>query len=200
MMNKSFAKASALGSVALGLLAASFMAGCAADSGQPSDNSSGTPEKADITLQSQVAKGCGAVSTFAISSPNVINWVALDQSNLANVNNIQLYNVDDNNQVSNTNQTVTNANSTVQSMINQATNNMSAQQAWMNQYAQNMASNQSTATNSSNAADVTSVNGFNNSAATTNTAVTHQDNHNNNQWASASNYAANISSAAQQAS
>ena len=85
MIRNHFAKAGAIGSVSLGILAA-MLAGCGSDAG-PTGTASGSDvagEKSAITQSGLVVNGCGAVGTFDITSPQFINFVALNQSQFQN--------------------------------------------------------------------------------------------------------------------
>jgi hypothetical protein len=123
-----FAKAGAIGTVSLGLLAASLGAGCGSSPDGSAGN--GTPEKAGITQEGQFAVGgCGATGTFLITAPQFINWIAVNANSVANnsvqqslLNNMQmtLQAVTAQNQTVQVNQQFQHADSLLQSAINTA--------------------------------------------------------------------------------
>src|SRR4051812_1508565 len=107
-----------LGSVALCLLA-SVAVGCGSDATGTDANVAApdVPVGAAIT-GGFVLNGCNAVGTFNITSANVINYVALDQSALSNAAQMSLQALDDYGNAMQVNQTAQQASSQFQSMLN----------------------------------------------------------------------------------
>src|SRR5262249_11871631 len=93
-------KAAPLGTVALGLLAAAITTGCGSDASgnkgpSGADNSTGKATSAMITARSINVNGCNADGIFDIVSPQVIDFIATDQSDLTNAQ-LQLFTLDSN--------------------------------------------------------------------------------------------------------
>jgi hypothetical protein len=139
MFRNHFAKASAIGTVALGLLAASMGAGCGAGAGQGPGSDGTSSEPSRITEEKIAVAGCGAVGTFLFTAPQFINWIAMNaasntnnstQSSVFNTNQMQLYAVTNNNQLVQVNQAFQNASAMQQSALFTAANTFNlAQQA-----------------------------------------------------------------------
>jgi hypothetical protein len=120
MSRNRFAKTSAIGTVSLGLLAAALGAGCGSSGPGPSGSESAkAPEKASIVQQGQWdVGGCGATGTFTITSPQTINFIAINANAFKNAQ-FQL-------QVVNSDNTTTQINRQVQhadSLLNQVLSN-----------------------------------------------------------------------------
>lgn len=158
------------GGLVLGLFAAA-LAGCADEDGTESTEET----KSAITSQGFMVNGCTGTGIFNITSNNLIDYVALDQSSFSNVN-AQLYALDRNGRqqlIANT-QNSSALSSAFTSMLDQVSNYTSAfQQATL--LAQQ---NQATHANQYG----TNVNTANSVATTANTAA-HQATGQRTQWA-----------------
>ena len=118
-MKKNFS----LGGVVLGLLAAT-LAGCA------DEQATKTAEtKSAITSRGFVTNGCTGTGVFDINSNNLINFVAIDQSNFSDVN-AKLFALDKNNQeqmIAST-QSSTAISDSLATLLNEVSNFTSAEQ------------------------------------------------------------------------
>jgi epidermal growth factor receptor substrate 15 len=121
MSRNRFAKASAIGTVSLGLLAAALGAGCGSSGPSGSGSASNsTPEKAAITQEGQWAVGgCGATGTFTITSPQEINFIAINASAFKNAQ-FQLQVVTSDNKTIQVNNQIQHADSLLQQIISNA--------------------------------------------------------------------------------
>lgn len=144
----------------LGLFAAAALAGCADEGASPSTEET----QSAITSQGFLVNGCAGTGIFNITSNNLIDFVALDQSSFSNVN-ARVYALNQNGEqrlISNT-QNASSLSSAFTSMLDQVSNYTSAlQQATMlaqqnraqhaNQYATNLNAANSISTSANTAA------------------------------------------------
>jgi hypothetical protein len=118
MSRNHFATAGAIGTVSIGLLAASLGAGCGS-SAPSASGSAKTPEKASIVQDRLVVGGCGATGTFTVTSPQVINFIAVN-SNAFHDTQMQLQVTTDDNRTIQINKQSQHADSLLQSAIDNA--------------------------------------------------------------------------------
>lgn len=140
--------------VVLGMLAAA-LTGCA------DEESTSEPEqvKSAITSQGFLTNGCAGTGIFNITSNNLINFVALDQSSFANVNS-QLFSMNQQNQqqLIASSQNASALSSAFTSMLDQVSNFTSAfQQAAMLAQQQSSQFNNASATNFNQANSIATV-------------------------------------------
>jgi hypothetical protein len=159
-MKRTFTTTSTL----LGLLTAAITTGCgSSDPVAKSGDATGSDSQAWISaVGPATVSGCGFSQTFAVNSPQVIDWIANNFNNLSNVQ-MQLYNVNSANQASQINQNATSASQNLCSSINNATQSLASTQNASNAFNTAAAQNAQTTSRSLNqAADtITSVNGYN---------------------------------------
>lgn len=215
MKTINFGNKGVLGAVAIGLLAA-LSAGC---SGNASDAAAKDPSTGDgktdeaqqawITGRGWDVAGCGGASVFDIfnnsnfanNNSDASNFIAVDRSDLANLN-MQLSAVDSFGNETAINQTATQASSFLQSLLDASTNNINAAQQSSMAASQSAAQNTSLAVNDTAATATNSVVTDSAATMTQDTSAAHTDHHRDISTASNSNQAsaANRSSAANQAS
>ncbi len=158
-----------LGGVALGILAAA-LAGCADEEG------ANKPEqvKSAITSRGFVANGCTGTGVFDVSSNDLINFVALDQSSFNSVN-AEVYALDKNNQeqlIAST-QSSSAISSSLAQLLNEVSNFQSAAQR-----ARQLAESSTSSIQNAYAANVNT----SDSVATTATTTSHQAEANSRQF------------------
>jgi hypothetical protein len=194
MSRNRFAKASAIGTVSLGLLAASLGAGCGS-SGPSASGPANSPEKASIVQQGQWAVGgCGATGKFTITSPQTINFIAIN-ANAFNNAQFQLQAVTSDNKTIQVNNQIQHADSLLQQVINNSVTTFNLNKTSFDQSAKQDTSQSTSATN-----DVTEIakanqmnSGFATTITNTNTVAFQQSSA--NQWANASQSATNKANA-----
>lgn len=202
MMKRNFAKAGALGTVALGLLAAAVTVGCSGGDGGGAPLAGGGErtgtQKASIVLRGLTTEGCGATGTFDVFSPEVIDLVAIDRSDL-NDAHMSLATVDETGQQTQVNDNEQEADSTTQSLIDRATNNIDAAQTSSHQASQHAAARDTASTVATHEFDRTDVSGTRVSTSTTDTSLAHTDVHDATHQATSQNSANHANSATAQA-
>ena len=114
-----FANAGAVRPVALGVVATALALGCGSGSGAPSGTSTkeqAGSAKAAITSRSLTVKGCQVHGVFDITSPQAIDFVAMDGSDLTHAQML-LYTVDARNEQSQVQKTPQHASPSMQALL-----------------------------------------------------------------------------------
>ncbi len=195
MTRNHFAKAGAIGTVSLGLLAASLGAGCGSSGPSDSASPASSPEKASIVQEGQWAVGgCGATGTFTITSPQTINFIALN-ANAFNNAQVQLQAITSKGQTIQVNNQIQHADSLLQQQINAAATTFNLNKSSSDQSASQDTSQTTSATNNIyQAASADQMNsGF--AKTVTNTSNVAFQQSMANQWATASQSATNKANA-----
>ncbi len=201
-MKLNIARVSALGTIGLGLMSLALTGGCAAGGGDPNPSSSeavGKSAQAVITPVSLTTNGCGAVGTFAITSPQVISFIAANTSAFAN-SQLQLYTMDSEGHQTQVNKTAQQASASMLALLISSSKSSASNTAMADQTATTGFENNASAKQYAKEQDKTTVSGNQSSFATSDTTVTHEDSHNTDAYGTAANLAFNSASADSQAS
>ncbi len=199
-MKDQLRKASSLGTVVLGVLAAAVASGCGSDASGKTETTEKTgTQAAAITARSINITGCQATGVFDIVSPDVIAFVAIDRSDLADTQ-MQLSTVDETGRETRTDQTAQEADSAMQSLLDTRTDNIDAAQTSTRQASQNTSQQNAATTANNNESSTTTTSRDSTATSTVDSNATHADNHDDSHQASSSDQANTSQSAANQAS
>lgn len=200
-MKLNIARVSALGTIGLGLMSLALTGGCAAGGGDPNPSSSeavGKSAQAVITPVSLTTGGCGAVGTFAVTSPQIISFIAANTASFTNTQ-FQLFLQDSKNQLHQVNTTTQEATAEMMAMLKASSKSSASNSAMADQSATTSFDNSASARQFAKEQDTTMLSGNQSSFATSQTTVHHEDSHTSNANGSATNVAFNQNSASQSA-